>query len=70
MNLDTLLRGLIILPGAVVFIWCLVNIAKNFSEALRFCEKPFLVRTLPFLFLSNTYFSEEGVALKNRGFKW
>ena len=70
MSADVLLRALLLIPSGILFIYCVAKMAKSVEAALRLCHNPMLVRTLPFLFVINRLFTQEGVAQRNSAFGW
>ena len=63
--------GVIILfiISAVGFIYFLIGLSSGFSNSLKHCKKPLLVRTIPFFFLVNYLFEKEGVEYRNLALK-
>jgi hypothetical protein len=63
--------GVIILfiISAVGFIYFLIGLSSGFSNSLKHCKNPLLVRTIPFFFLVNSLFEKEGVEYRNLALK-
>ncbi|WP_188690212.1 hypothetical protein [Bowmanella pacifica] len=70
MSADVLLRALLLIPSVVIFLYCVTKMAKSVETALKLCHNPMLVKTLPFLFVINRLFTQEGVAQRNSALGW
>lgn len=66
MSLDVFIRGIILIPACIAFLYLLLEVSSEFSKALKNCDKPILVRSFPPFILINFFFSREGIFHRNR----
>ena len=67
MDYGVIIRGAIIFPSLIMFLYLIVELSADFKKALNNCNKPLLVRTFPFLFFINSFFTIEGLKYRNKG---